>query len=159
MAQNVPAGAGFAYRVAVRALDEQLQRIEALDTKAGVLIAADGLVLGLLSGERSSLILSPAWVSFPVLAAVASSLILALFAFATRNYDAAPNPDAAIRLMTAEPAWLEWRFLGNLRNAIIANRSKLKTKARLLSAALVALIAGATVFGGYLLTHTLTTGG
>ena len=154
----MPAGARFAYQVALRAIDEQLRRIEALDSKAGVLIAADGLVIGLLAGNRSMIVEGPVWVGFAVVAAVTASLILALLAFTTRRYDAAPNPDAAIRLMTADPEWLEWRFLGNLRDAIGANRGKLGTKTRLLSAALVGLLVGAALLGGYLLTDTLTTG-
>lgn len=49
MAQNhlVPEGASFAYAVAIAALDEQLRRIEALDTKAGILMAVDGVIAGL----------------------------------------------------------------------------------------------------------------
>jgi hypothetical protein len=158
MARTVPAGAAFAYQVAVRTLDEQLRRIEALDTKAGVLIAADGLVIGLLSSEGSTLAEGPAWVSFLLLGAIITSLVLALLAFTTRRYETAPNPDAAIRLMAADPAWLEWRFLGNMRDAIGVNRGKLRTKTRLLSSALTVLIAGIVVFGGYSLVHAATKG-
>ena len=139
-------------------MDEQLRRIEALDTKAGVLIAAGGLVIGLLAGNRSFTVEAPTWVRATVLVTVTSSLVLALLAFATRKYQTAPNSDAVIRLMTAEPDWLEWRFLGNLSNAIRANRKNLRTKARLLSSALVTLIAGASVLGGYSLVDTIATG-
>ena len=158
MARTVPSGAAFAYRAAIRTLDEQLRRIEALDTKAGVLIAAGGLVVGLLAGEGSSLVEAPIWVRVIVLGTVNVSLILALLAFTARRYETAPNPDAAIRLMTAESGWLEWRFLGTMSNAIRVNRRNLRTKARLLSSALAALIAGAILFGGYLLVHTIEAG-
>jgi hypothetical protein len=60
--------------------------------------------------------------------------------------------------MTAPPAWLEWRFLGNMQDSIRANRRKLRTKARFLSAALTALIAGASLLGGYSLWNTITAG-
>lgn len=50
MARDVPLGAPFAFEMALRSLDEQLERINALDTKAGVLIAADGVIVGLLAG-------------------------------------------------------------------------------------------------------------
>jgi len=159
MAREVPAGARFAYQVAVRTLDEQLRRIEALDTKAGVLIAADGLVIGLLAGDRSSLAEGPHWVSVSVLGTVATSLILALLAFTTGRYDAAPDPDAVIRFMAADPSWLEWRFLGNMRTAIDANRGKLGTKARFLTVALMTLIVGASVLGAYLMLHVFASGG
>lgn len=94
-----------------------------------------------------------------VLGAIAASLITALVAFATRRYQTAPNPDAVIRLMTADQAWLEWRFLGNLRNAIEVNRRNLRLKARFLGASLVSLIAGATALSGYLVTNTARGGG
>ena len=158
MARNVPAGASFAYSVALRTLDEQLRNIEALDTKAGVLIAADGLILALLAGQERSLAGVPAAVLVAIIGAVTSSLIAALLSFTTRRYETAPNPVAAIHLMTAEPAWLEWRFLGSMQDAIRANRRKLRTKTRFLSAALTALIAGAMVLGGYSLTSTITVG-
>ena len=158
MARNVPAGAGFAYQVAVRTLDEQLRQIESLDTKAGVLIAAGGLVIGLLGGDRSFLVDAPQWVRSAVVGAITISLILALLAFTTRRYDSAPDPDGAIRMMMAEPRWLEWRFLGNMRTSIRANRDKLRVKTRLLSGALTTLIAGAAVLGGYLLVDTIRTG-
>ena len=158
MASNVPAGASFAYAVALRTLDEQLRRIEALDTKAGVLIAADGLVLVLIAGGDPPLRGAPASVLVAILAAVTSSLIAALLSFTTRRYETAPNADAAIHLMTAAPTWLEWRFLGNMQDAIRANRRKLRTKTRFLSAALTALIAGAAFLGGYSLLSTIAAG-
>jgi hypothetical protein len=57
MAQRpVPRGASFAYAVAEQSLDEQLGRIEALDAKAGIVIATNGVLAALLFG-RSSLLL------------------------------------------------------------------------------------------------------
>lgn len=159
MVRQIPVGAGFAYAVAIRTLDEQLRRIEALDTKAGVLIAADGVIIGLLASERSALEQAHRIIGAVVLGAIAMSLITPLLAFATRHYQTAPNPDAVIRLMTADQSWLEWRFLGNLRAAIEVNRQNLRQKARLLATALVLLIAGSTSLSGYLLTDTVTRGG
>lgn len=158
MASSVPAGASFAYAVALRTLDEQLRRIEALDTKAGVLIAADGLVLVLIAGADPPLRGAPAFILVAILVAVTSSLITALLSFITRRYETAPNADAAIHLMAAAPEWLEWRFLGNMQDAIRTNRRKLRTKTRFLSAALAALIAGAALLGGYSLFSAMTTG-
>lgn len=78
MVPEVPAGAPFAFEMAVRSLDEQLERINALDTKAGVLIAADGVIVGLLACDRSVLTRAPAWIGVLVLATVGTSLILSL---------------------------------------------------------------------------------
>ena len=132
--------------------------IEALDTKAGVLIAANGVVLALLAGGDGSLERAPVVAILAIIGAVTVSLISALLSFTTRKYETAPNPDAAIHLMTAEYAWLEWRFLGSMLDAIRANRRKLRTKTLFLSAALAALIAGATVLGGYSLVNAVTIG-
>lgn len=44
--QPPPQGASFAFDNAAKALDEQMGRIESLDAKAGVLLAADGYLLG-----------------------------------------------------------------------------------------------------------------
>jgi hypothetical protein len=115
-------------------------------------------VLALLAGESRSLEGAPAVVIVAIIGAVTASLISALLSFTTRRYDTAPNPDAAIHLMTAEYAWLEWRFLGSMLDAIRANRRKLRTKTLLLSTALTALIAGATVLGGYSLVDTVAIG-
>ena len=85
--------------------------------------------------------------------------ILAALVFIAMSCTSEPERrDAANRLMTAEPEWLEWRFLGNLSDSIAANRRKLSTKSRLLSSALSTLIAGAVVLGGYLVVHTITAG-
>jgi hypothetical protein len=55
----VPPGASFAFDAGIRTLDEQLHRIDALDTKAGVLLAAAGVLSGFLLADRSSLAQAP----------------------------------------------------------------------------------------------------
>ena len=77
----VPEGSGFAFEMSLRALDEQLRRIEALDSKAGILIAADGILAGLLLSGRGPLLQAPKPVLFAAVAAVISSLSFALLAF------------------------------------------------------------------------------
>jgi hypothetical protein len=158
VARAIPSGAPFAFEIARRALDEQLERINALDTKAGVLIAADGVIMGLLAGERSVVTRAPSWTGIIVLATIGVSLILSLLAFTTRRYETAPRPEAVIRLMAAEPGWLRWRFLDNMREALRNNREKLRIKTRFLSASLTSLIAGSTLLGGYLIATRLTDG-
>jgi preprotein translocase subunit SecG len=151
MAQKylVPEGASFAYAVAVAALDEQLRRIEALDTKAGILMAVDGVIAGLLFGRTSLLVTAPRLIGVLAVVFVVASLLLALIAFANRRYDLAPQPDSAIRLMAAPEDWLRWRFLGNLQGAISENGRKLTRKSRLLTSALVSLIATVSLLGAY----------
>jgi hypothetical protein len=123
--QAVPPGASFAYDAAVASLDEQLQRIEALDSKAGIVIAADGVLMALLFGRSSLITKAPTWLAATAVGMVAISLLLALIAFANRRYRTAPNPLAVMRLMAAPTEWLRWRFLGNLQEALTENDAKL----------------------------------
>jgi hypothetical protein len=156
---DVPAGSGFAYEVAIRALDEQLHRVETLDSKAGILIAADGLIVGLLQTPRSSLSEAPSAIAVVVLGAVIGSLLFALISFSVRRYDLVPSPRAVIRFMERNQPWLRWRFLGNLLDAIDTNHDKIETKARWLVAAGAGLFAAAAVMGGYLIYAVLEHGG
>jgi len=145
----VPEGAGFAYDVGIRAIDEQLRRIEAFDTKAGILIAADGVLVGLLAADTSLLPLLP---RIPVaigLSLVLSSLALALVAFGIRRYRIGPSLSASIRLMAASAEWLRWRFLGDLERSVTANDARLRWKSRFLSGAMLSLLTAILLLGGY----------
>jgi len=149
--QPIPEGSGFAFEMSLRALDEQLRRIEALDSKAGILIAADGILTGLLLSGRGPLLQAPKPVLFAAVAAVISSLSFALLAFISRRYDSAPGPAAVIRLMTASEDWLKWRFLGSLESALELNRRKVRWKVGWLTWGAALLIVGTGVLGGYFL--------
>ncbi|MGH2746442.1 MAG: hypothetical protein ACRDKB_00760 [Actinomycetota bacterium] len=156
--QPPPQGAPFAFDNAAKALDEQLGRIEALDAKAGVLLAADGVLAGLLFATDSVLIQVPRVLGVAVAISLLFSILLALLAFSTRKYETAPTPEAVIGLMAqGGDAWLKWRFLGNLVLALTINRSKLERKARLLSSAIAFLFIVVLLLGGYL-TYVLTAG-
>jgi hypothetical protein len=144
-----PEGAPFAYDVAIRRLDDQLERISALDTKAGVLMAVDGVLIGLLLGADSLLLKAPLLVATGVIGLVVLSILLALFSFLNQRYQTAPEPAAAIRFMMAAQDWLKWRFLGNLESALETNDRKLRRKAWLLTAGTVILIAAVVLLGAY----------
>jgi cell division protein FtsL len=145
----VPRGASFAYAVAERSLDEQLGRIEALDAKAGIVIATNGILAGLLFGRSSLLLTMPELLAALIILLVGSSLLLALIAFATRRYLVAPRPEAVRRLMSAQEDWLRWRFLGNLEETLARNDSRLTRKARWLLASLVSLMLAIVSLSAY----------
>jgi hypothetical protein len=149
--QEVPSGAGFSYEVATRFLDEQLGRIEALDAKAGVLIAADGVLAGLLFVRGSLVAQAPKSLAFTAVIALILSLSLALVAFSNRRYESAPAPEAVARFMRADEQWLRWRFIGNMLDALEVNRGKLEWKARFFTGALLGLIVSVGTLGGYFL--------
>jgi hypothetical protein len=150
MAQTrVPPGASFAHAVAVRNLDDQLARISSLDTKAGILMAVEGVVISLLLGSDSLLPSAPVLLSTSIAALVMFAVVAALLSFTNRRYRSAPEPDAVIRFMTASEEWLKWRFLGNLEEALAANDGKLVQKARLLTASITSFIAAVLLLGAY----------
>ena len=150
MASEVPAGAAFAYTTSLRSLDEQLRRIEALDSKAGILLAADGVLAGFLFTRGSVLLEAPGWIGILAAIAILVSMTLALLAFATRNYIAAPRAQAVARRAAASERWLEWRFLPNVLRAIDANALNLATKARFVGLSVLSLLVGVLTTGAYL---------
>ncbi len=152
----VPDGSGFAYDVARQDLADQLARIEALDTKTGIFLAAGGAFAGFLFGADSLLREAPPTVFVAVAALVIAALLLSLLAFGNRHYRTAPTPQAAVRLMAAPEQWLRWRFLGNLMEAIEINHTKIERKARLLSAAILCLFLAVMVAGASLVTTIVT---
>lgn len=144
-----PPRAAFAYDVAREAMQDQLRRIEAHDTKAGILIAAAGIFAGLLFSGSSVLAGAPPWLLALTGGLISLALLLALFAFLNQRYVTAPRPGAVARLARRDEPWLKWTFLGNLHGALEWNRRKLNRKTRLLGAAQAALIAAVTLVGGY----------
>lgn len=145
----VPEGSGFAYDVGVQAIREQLSRIEALDSKAGILIAADGVLAGLLFQGDSLLQRIPSAIAAIGLIGVLGSLLLALLSFLNREYRVAPSFPASMTLMAAPGEWLKWRFLGSLEEALQENNNRLAWKARLLTASMVTLLITLSLLGVY----------
>lgn len=141
-----PPGARFAYETAARALAEQLQRIDALDSKAGVLLAADGIIVSLVLVPASVL---PGWAALLGGIAVLISLFAALGALANRRYAIAPEPSLVARLAASSDDWIMWRLMGTVLQALDTNRVKLQKKARMLTSAQAALLAGLVIYGGY----------
>lgn len=141
----------FAFDVAAASLNEQLKRIEALDAKAGILIAADGVLAGFLLASDGVLRRAPLWIGVAITAVLFASIALALGSFANRKYETAPTPAAVVGLMgEGGENWLKWRFLANLLNAVDINRPKLQRKVRLLSSAVALLLLVVLILGAYL---------
>lgn len=156
--QPLPQGASFAFDNAAKALDEQLGRIDSLDAKAGILLAADGVLAGLLFARNSLVFQAPRALGAAVTIFLLFSILLALLAFSTRKYEMAPTPETVIGLMDqGGDGWLKWRFLGNVIVALRINRSKLEQKARRLSSAIWLLFIVVLLLGGYL-TYLLANG-
>lgn len=98
--EEVPAGASFAFDVGLRTLDEQLRRIDALDTKAGVILAGGGVLAGFLFTRGSVLMRAPLALGVSVAGALIACLIAALVAFGVRRYSFVPSVRAVVRMMS-----------------------------------------------------------
>lgn len=134
---ELPPGSGFAYDLGERILASQSAQVDAVDTKAAVILAVDGVIAGFLL--RSPFHNAPRTAAIVASSSLLVSLISALLAFWTARYSTGPEFAAVAGRVRGSEAWIKWRFLPNLAEAIQANEVKLKRKNRLLVTALSAL--------------------
>ena len=146
---ELPPGSGFAYDLGERILAAQSAQVDAIDTKAAVILAVDGVFAGFLL--RSPFHDAPRTAAFVATSSLIVSLISALLAFWTARYSTIPEFGPVADRVQGTEAWLKWRLLSNLAEAIQANEVKLKRKNRLLMTALSALFVLVLYAGGYLL--------
>lgn len=103
-----PPGAAFVYDTALSSLKEQQRSIDALDTKAGILIAANGVIASLVLVADSLLAKAPTSAAITISALIFLSLALALLAFGTRRYEIAPDVnELAPMMLLGEDAFLK----------------------------------------------------
>ncbi|MDP9222581.1 MAG: hypothetical protein M3P18_01755 [Actinomycetota bacterium] len=149
-----PPGVDFLFEAAVRALDDQMRWIDALDTKAGVLLAADGVIAGLVLTRGSMLLGAPAWVGVLVAFLLFISLVLALLSFSTRRFELAPDLSALVpAARTSSGPSLRWAALPDILSALEINEPKIGQKANLLFYSGAGLMVAAGLFGGYFLSQ------
>jgi hypothetical protein len=153
VAATTPRSARFAYDVARDALQEQLARIDSLDQKAGIILAAAGIVGGLVLAPDDRLSPLPTWIAILIVLTLLASLLGALIALANRRYELAPTPERIASLAGADEDRLRWMFIGNLLEAVELNRGKLRTKSRWLTASQFALFATVSQLGAYSVWH------
>jgi hypothetical protein len=151
----VPKSASFAFEIATISLREQIQRVDALDTKAGILLAADGIAATLVFNRNALPTATPTAIILVSGLAVLTSLASTLISFVNRNYALAPTPEVVTGLADTPEDWIRWRMIGNLLEALDVNRAKLRQKARFLTGGQFALLVGLVVMGGYSLYATL----
>jgi hypothetical protein len=157
MTSRTPRGATFAYETATSALGEQLRRIDALDSKAGLLLAAASVLAGLLWSDGPSRPESSVALSI-VTILVTLSLLAAVLALSSRKYLIAPRPEVVAELAAADADRIRWHLIGNVLEAVEVNRDRIQFKARLLTFGQVTLLVSILVLGGYSV-RTLQAGG
>jgi hypothetical protein len=146
-----PRGIDYVYETAVDSLRQQLSWIDALDTKAGILIAADGVVAGVVLASDSLIARSSVWTVL-VATLLLSSLALALLAFATRRYEIAPNPRELTQSMSlGDERLLKWTAVPSVLEAIDVNEPKLARKADLVFGSALLLLLGVGALAAYLI--------
>ena len=136
-----PPGADFAYSLARQHLEAQLRRIDELDRKLGVAIAAATALLIALARIYSPESMShpDAWFSANALLAGVVALLLSLIGFLVRKYEEAPDPARIAAYVGDAPSQIRWQALPAVLKAIADNQVKLQWKGRLLNVTLVAL--------------------
>lgn len=147
--QRAPQGAAFAFETAVRSIDDQLRRIESLDSKAGILLGAGGVLAVLLFSEGSILDDAPTWLGVVIAIASTASILLALAAFTNRKYRSGVSPEAVTRFATRDEDWIKWRLQSNLLESWRWNDGRLSLKAKLVSWSLFLLFVTAVTTGGF----------
>jgi len=111
-------------------MEAQSRLIDALDTKAAVLLAVDGVLAGLLFDHGADAAPAPRLLLTVMFLSLFSSFVLALASFWVRQYATAPVLGSVVRFMERDREWLKWRSLGNLQQAYQANERKPQRKAR-----------------------------
>lgn len=107
--QLTPRGIGYAHQAASKTFDDQMRWIDALDTKAGILMAADGVIVSLVVTTDSILLSAPKPVGIAATGLLFISLVFALLAFSTRRYEVAPDLEPLIQQMQhLEDDGLRW---------------------------------------------------
>ena len=142
-------GTSFLYDSALKGLEEQWVWIDALDTKAGILLGAGGVVAGLFFTRRSILWFAPTWLGVAVAVVLLVSLALALLSFATRRYERAPDLEALMASDETTEAALKTEELPHLLLALSINEPKIALKASLLFYSGLTLLVSVAFFGAY----------
>jgi hypothetical protein len=151
-----PPQGDFVFDTAVRALDDQMRWIDALDVKAGVLMASDGVIAGLVLTRGSILLQAPLWVGVLVALLLFVSLVLALLSFSTRRFEIAPDiVSLATRSQTETEASLRASAVPGIIDALQINESKVGQKANLLFMSGTGLMLSVAVFGGNFISQVL----
>ena len=142
-----PKGIEYAHEAASKAYDDQMQWIDALDTKAGILMAADGVIVSLVLTADSVLTRAPILVAVVITIALFISLVMALISFSTRAYETAPDIERLLQQMQhLDDGGLKWIALEGLSNALEVNESKVDRKSGYLFLSAMGLLLAILVF-------------
>lgn len=148
---ELPPGSSFAYDLGEKILASQSARVDAIDTKAAVVMGVAGVLAGFL-------LRGPFQAAPKAVILLASVSLLVSLSFWTGKYSKAPDFSAVTERIQGTESWIKWRFLPNVADAIKANDRKLQRKGLFLTVAISGLLVLVLNVGGYLLSTLLCTG-
>jgi hypothetical protein len=119
--------------------DKQLGHFDALDTKAGVLLAFDGVLILISHGIRFAFLM-------PGIILASASAALALAAFWPRRFPAL-EPEALRKFLTYDRERTRLKLHDTIARTVAMGGQVLRTKARNLKLALVFLLLAVVTFG------------
>jgi hypothetical protein len=131
--------------------DKQLAHFDALDTKAGVLLAFDGVLITLTRFIRLAF-------QWPAIGLASGSALFALLAFWPRKYPVL-QPRELRKYLTFEAENTRLMLHDTIGEMITRGGRLLQLKARFLTVALILLLLAAITFGAGIIYSTSTTAG
>src|SRR2546425_9259145 len=140
----VPEAAAFAFENAMRAISQRSALIDPADSKAGVILAADGVFAGLLFARGSIAVNAPRWIAISVAVSLVLSAGSALFALFPRVFAVGARSRSVADSVAGHPqlnsSAFQWWFLPNLLDGIDEDDRKLRRKVRSLRTAAFLLL-------------------
>lgn len=125
---------GLVYEEAKYVLNIQLDQIDKLDTKAGLILGAGGVILTILLGEGSPVATSGTLINGVLLAGgllITLSLFFAIWALRVRHYTITPNPYVMRTEYVGRPLEaVKLQVLDNLVGAYQKNDGLIESKAK-----------------------------
>lgn len=145
-----PQGITYAHDVALKTYDDQMSWIDALDTKAGILMAADGVIISFIAARGSTLMEAATVIGVATALFLFLSFVFALLGFSTRRYEVAPDLDPLlVQMQHQDDDGLKWIALEGLSNAVAVNESKVDSKAWHVFLSALSLLAGVLALAGH----------
>lgn len=118
----------FVHGAASKAVDDQLSWMNDIDSKAGVLIGANGISVTFLFSQ-DALIEAPPWLASVVILLFAGSALAALIAFSPRSLDIPDFSDVVGLLVEENTLVAKRKHLEDLKTSFVRNEVILEQKA------------------------------
>jgi hypothetical protein len=135
-------------QTAIQERDKQIAHFDALDTKAGVLLAFDGVLIALSHGIRLAF-------QLPGIALAAASAVAALAAFWPRKYPVV-EPMSLRQFLTYDLERTRLKLHDTIARTVMLGGEVLRVKIRNLKLALTLLVLAALTFGAGILFTTIS---